>query len=125
MAQSSQRNRHHWLASSTSQFTCIIVLHSNVNRQRSPNLPGGGILHPLLMAQHVEYMPVAQRGRAVATFYLGFDLGNGIGAWLLGVVLQLWGLTPLFALAALVSALGILLVGYGARKDAAQTELVV
>jgi len=88
-------------------------------------LPGGGILHPLLMAQHVEYMPVAQRGRAVATFYLGFDLGNGIGAWLLGVVLQLWGLTPLFAIAALVSGLGILLVGYGARKDAAQTELVV
>ena len=86
---------------------------------------GGGILHPLLMAQHVEYMPVAQRGRAVATFYLGFDLGNGIGAWLLGVVLQLWGLTPLFALAALVSGLGILLVGYGARKGVAQTELVV
>jgi MFS family permease len=86
---------------------------------------GGGILHPLLMAQHVEYMPMVQRGRAVATFYLGFDLGNGIGAWLLGLVLQVWGLTPLFALAAGVSALGILLVGYGAKKGAAQTELVV
>lgn len=68
---------------------------------------GGGILHPLLMALHVRTMPEVMRGRAVATFYLGFDLGNGLGAWLLGFVLQAWGLTALFGIAALCAVCGI------------------
>ncbi|MFN8490020.1 MAG: MFS transporter [Caldilineaceae bacterium] len=70
---------------------------------------GGGIVHPLLMTLHVRYMPEAMRGRAVATFYLGFDLGNGLGTWLLGFVLQTWGLTALFGAAALCAASGVLL----------------
>ncbi len=70
---------------------------------------GGGIIHPLLMALHVRYMPEAMRGRAVATFYLGFDLGNGLGTWLLGFVLQAWGLTALFGAAAFCAASGVLL----------------
>jgi MFS family permease len=68
---------------------------------------GSGILHPLLMALHVRTMPEAMRGRAVATFYLGFDLGNGLGTLLLGFVLQAWGLTALFGIAALCAACGI------------------
>ena len=71
---------------------------------------GGGILHPLLMTQHVQLMPPALRGRAVATFYLGFDLGNGLGTWLLAPVLQGWGLTALFAAAALSTMLGLWVV---------------
>ncbi|MCS6826923.1 MAG: MFS transporter [Caldilinea sp.] len=60
---------------------------------------GGGVLHPLLIALHVRQMPTALRGQAISTFYLGFDLGNGIGVWTLGFALQWWGLTALFGLA--------------------------
>ncbi len=67
----------------------------------------GGILHPLLMTQHVTLMPDAMRGRAVSTFYLGFDLGNGLGVWLLGFALQGWGFTALFGLAALSALTGL------------------
>lgn len=69
---------------------------------------GGGILHPLLMALHVRIMPPALRGRAVSTFYLGFDLGNGMGVWVLGFALQWWGLTALFGLAMVTSLFGLL-----------------
>lgn len=75
---------------------------------------GGGILHPLLMAQHVRHMPAVLRGRAVSTFYLGFDLGNGLGVWGLGFALQWWGLTALFGLAMVSSLLGLALA---ARRD--------
>lgn len=70
---------------------------------------GGGILHPLLMALHVRHMPAALRGRAVSTFYLGFDLGNGMGVWVLGFALQWWGLTALFGLAMVSSLFGLAL----------------
>ena len=84
---------------------------------------GGGILHPLLMALHVRAMPPARRGRAVSTFYLGFDLGNGMGVWVLGFALQWWGLTALFGLAMVTSVGGLLLVGRrGGRWTAQVTE---
>lgn len=60
---------------------------------------GGGVLHPLLIALHVRHMPASLRGQAVSTFYLGFDLGNGMGVWVLGFALQWWRLTALFGLA--------------------------
>jgi MFS family permease len=68
---------------------------------------GGGILHPLLMALHVQLMPAVHRGRAVSTFYLGFDFGNGMGVWLLGFALQWWGLAALFGLAMVTSVVGL------------------
>jgi predicted MFS family arabinose efflux permease len=68
---------------------------------------GGGILHPLLMAEHVERMPVTMRGRAISTFYLAFDLGNGLGVWVLGFALEWWGLTALFAGAAGAALAGL------------------
>lgn len=84
---------------------------------------GGGILHPLLMALHVRTLPPALRGRGVSTFYLGFDLGNGMGVWVLGFALQWWGLTALFGLAMVTSIGGLLLVGWrGGRWTAEATE---
>ena len=69
---------------------------------------GGGILHPLLMAEHIERMPVTMRGRAVSTFYLAFDLGNGLGVWVLGFALEWWGLSALFAGAAGAALVGLM-----------------
>ena len=84
---------------------------------------GGGIMHPLLMALHVRTMPPALRGRGVSTFYLGFDLGNGMGVWVLGFALQWWGLTALFGLAMVTSVFGLLLVAWrGGHWTAPATE---
>ncbi len=73
---------------------------------------GGGILHPLLIAIHVENVSAAERGRASAVFYLGFDLGIGLGAWILAPVFQWFGLTGLFLLAAILALAGILPVWF-------------
>ena len=60
---------------------------------------GGGFFHPMLIAHHVTLLP-ERPGWAVACFYLGFDVGIGVGAWVLGVVLDWSGLTALFVVAA-------------------------
>ena len=79
----------------------------------------GGILHPALITLHVAAMPAQARGRATACFYLAFDLGIGGGAWLLGLVLQWWGLMWLYLVAALISCVGSL-VAQRLGKRAAQ-----
>lgn len=66
---------------------------------------GSGIFHPALIAHHARLLPAAP-GRASAAFYLGFDLGLGAGAWLLGLALQAGGLAALY-----LSALGIVALG--------------
>lgn len=76
----------------------------------------GGIIHPALIAIHVERMPASERGRTVAFFYLGFDLGIGLGAWLLSPILQNLGVTGMYATAALICAAGVLLVPSIARR---------
>ena len=63
---------------------------------------GSGLFHPVLIAHHARLLPGAP-GRATAGFYLGFDLGIGLGSWLFGVVLQAGGLTWLYATAALLT----------------------
>ncbi len=69
---------------------------------------GSGITHPALIAICVDRMPDTRRGRATASFYLAFDLGIGVGSWLLGLVLSAVGLTWLYLTASLVSIAGAL-----------------
>jgi predicted MFS family arabinose efflux permease len=63
-------------------------------------LAASGLFHPTLLAHHAALLPAAP-GRASAAFYVGFDLGIGLGSWLLGFALEIAGLTGLYALAAL------------------------
>ena len=69
---------------------------------------GSGITHPALISICVDRMPDTRRGRATASFYLAFDLGIGLGSWLLGLVLGAVGLTWLYLTASLVSIAGAL-----------------
>jgi predicted MFS family arabinose efflux permease len=62
---------------------------------------GSGLFHPVLIAHHARLLP-DEPGQATAGFYLGFDLGIGLGSWLLGVVLDVAGLTWLFLTATLL-----------------------
>jgi MFS family permease len=70
---------------------------------------GGGFFHPMLIAHHVSLLP-DRPGWAVACFYFGFDAGIGIGAWLLGIVLDAWGLAPLFLVASLLTLMTLIFV---------------
>jgi MFS family permease len=67
---------------------------------------GGGLFHPALIAIHVDSIP--ERGRATAAFYLAFDLGIGLGAWILAPVLDGFGFTAFFLAGAVVSLIAIL-----------------
>ncbi|MFN8499220.1 MAG: MFS transporter [Anaerolineae bacterium] len=71
---------------------------------------GSGILHPALIAIHVERAAPEVRGHAIAVFYLGFDLGIGLGAWALGLVLQGYGFVGLYAVAALAGVVVMLML---------------
>jgi predicted MFS family arabinose efflux permease len=69
----------------------------------------GGLWHPALIARHAALLPQAP-GRATAAFYVAFDLGLGLGAWLLGVALQLGGLPGLYWTAAALALVVLPLV---------------
>ncbi len=71
---------------------------------------GSGIIHPALIATYVDRMPDTLRGRVTASFYLAFDLGIGLGSWLLGLVLGAVWLTGLYLTASLVSIASALTV---------------
>ena len=62
----------------------------------------GGLFHPALIAHHAAMLADAA-GRATAAFYLAFDLGIGVGSWLLGIALQLAGVSALYWTAALLA----------------------
>ncbi|MCB0210588.1 MAG: MFS transporter [Anaerolineae bacterium] len=80
---------------------------------------GSGVLHPLLISIHIGQAATTERARASAIFYIGFDTGIGLGAWLLAPVFQWFGLTGLFLLAAVASVMGLLPVWLrlGVRKS--------
>ena len=67
---------------------------------------GGGIFHPILIALHARLLP-GEPGQATAGFYLGFDLGIGLGSWLLGAMLDIGGLFWMYALATVIVALTV------------------
>ncbi len=70
---------------------------------------GSGMSHPILLTHHAALLPQAP-GLATAAFYIGFDLGIGLGSWLCGVLLQIAGISGLYTGAALIVALVLLLV---------------
>ena len=69
---------------------------------------GGGLFHPALIAHHAALLPDSP-GRATAAFYLAFDLGIGVGSWVLGLMLQLTGLPGLYWTSAALTATVVLL----------------
>ena len=65
---------------------------------------GGGLFHPALIAHHAAQLTGAP-GQATAAFYLAFDVGIGLGSWVLGVMLQFAGLPGLYWTAAALVAM--------------------
>jgi len=69
----------------------------------------GGLFHPALIAHHVMVLPT-QQGRATASAFFGFDISVGIGAWLLGIVLDIGGLTAMYLVAAGIVSLSAFII---------------
>lgn len=84
-------------------------------------LAASGLFHPALLAHHAALLPGAP-GVASATFYIGFDLGLGLGSWALGAALELGGLTGLYLSAALAALVALALVPALARQGRALAQ---
>ena len=67
---------------------------------------GMSLLFPALFSAAVAGVPEDQRSQAVGTFSLFFDLANGIGAPLLGLVVALSSYRGAFLAAAAIAACG-------------------
>ena len=77
---------------------------------------GFGVSNPALSALAVEVVPADQRGSAIATYVAGFELGIGAGSIAFGPILQVYGFTITFLIAAITPALGALLYLVARRK---------
>lgn len=67
---------------------------------------GMSLLYPALFSAALEGVPDHERSQAVGTFSLFFDLSQGVGAPLLGIVVALSSERGAFAVAGLVAAAG-------------------
>jgi predicted MFS family arabinose efflux permease len=76
---------------------------------------GSGLAHPSLLTQHAALWPAAP-GRASAAFYVGFDLGIGLGSALFGLLLELGGIVSLYGGAALLTLATLPLVPLLTRR---------
>jgi predicted MFS family arabinose efflux permease len=76
---------------------------------------GSGLSHPALLAHHARLTPEAP-GSASAAFYVGFDLGIGLGTWLLGIALEAAGIPGLYGLGAALTLAALPLAAVVARQ---------
>lgn len=67
---------------------------------------GMSLLYPALFSAALEGVPDHERSQAVGTFSLFFDLSQGVGAPLLGLVVALSSERGAFAVAALIAGVG-------------------
>ena len=66
---------------------------------------GSSLLFPALFATVVDRVPESERGQAVGTFSIFFDLANGLGAPFLGLFVSLVSYRFAFGVGALIAAL--------------------
>lgn len=69
---------------------------------------GSAVFQPALMAYTVDRTPPEIRGRAMATFTMGMDLGIGVGAFTLGLFVEASGMRAAYTMAAIVVTVGLL-----------------
>ena len=74
--------------------------------RRLPSALGMSLLYPALFSAALDGVPDHERSQAVGTFSLFFDLSQGVGAPLLGVVVALSSERGAFAVAALIGGAG-------------------
>ncbi len=87
---------------------------------------GFGLAQPALMALVADRVGEGERGRAITTFYTGWELGIGLGAYALGYLLTWTDFTVTYGVAGLVTAIGgfgfLLAPGHWRRRPDAPTR---
>jgi MFS family permease len=71
---------------------------------------GMSLLFPALFSATVASVPATERGQAIGTFSLSFDLASGIGPPVLGVIVSLSSYRVAFAAAGLAALCGLLVL---------------
>lgn len=79
---------------------------------------GMSLLFPALFSATVASVEESERGQAVGTFSLAFDLSSGLGPAVLGVVVAVLGYRGAFAAAGVSALCGLALVPPVARRSA-------
>lgn len=77
---------------------------------------GASLLYPALFPLVVDGAPEHERSQAIATFTLFFDVSQGLGAFVLGVVVTLSSERWAFGAAGLLALLGLVLLRTSARS---------
>ena len=85
---------------------------------------GMSLLYPALFSAALEDVPDHERSQAVGTFSLFFDLSQGVGAPLLGLVVALSSERGAFAVAALAAGGGFWAQHRLRRQVAAEAQPV-
>jgi MFS family permease len=68
---------------------------------------GFGLMHPSFTSYVLRHVPASRRGAAFGAMLAAFDTGIGMGASLLGVVIQMSGFRVAFLLAAVLAGLSV------------------
>lgn len=68
---------------------------------------GFGLMHPAFTSYVIGHVPARRRGAAFGAMLAAFDTGIGLGASLLGVVIQAYGFRVAFVTAALFAAMSV------------------
>ena len=79
---------------------------------------GVSLLYPSLFPLVVDAAPEAERSQAIATFTLFFDVSQGLGAFVLGIVVSLSSERWAFGAAGLLSLAGLALLRTTAQRVA-------
>ena len=82
---------------------------------------GYGILQPLFQSFVTGTTPAPKRGTANATYLLSYDIGIGIGSFVMGIFQESIGLSTGFALTAIAYIIGGII--YAAYVDRYSTKL--
>jgi predicted MFS family arabinose efflux permease len=80
---------------------------------------GVSLLYPSLFPLVVDNAPDSERSQAIATFTLFFDVSQGLGAFVLGIVVTLSSERWAFGAAGVLSLIGLGLLRTSARRPAA------
>ncbi|NMA69424.1 MAG: MFS transporter, partial [Desulfitobacterium sp.] len=77
---------------------------------------GFGATQPVLQAMAVRNVPPERRGSSNATFFVGFDLGIGVGSILWGIIAELVGFQTIYLLAMIPAVIGLFVFLKASKK---------
>jgi len=83
---------------------------------------GSASIFPGLQTVMLTYAAPEQKGKAISTFFLAYDSGFGIGAFLLSGIAAKTGYSNMFLICSLVVVSSGLLYGYSRRSSATATN---